>query len=77
MYWLPILEKNGHSLVYFEQTKERDQYSKINITPAPDSILRISMHVKKVNGKVNIKEQKLETFNRVGFSAVEWGGVIH
>ena len=77
MYWLPILEKNGHSLVYFEQTKERDQYSKINITPAPDSMLRISMHVKKVNGKVNIKEQKLETFNRVGFSAVEWGGVIH
>ena len=35
------------------------------------------MHVKKVNGKVSIKEQKLNKFNRTGFSAVEWGGVIH
>ena len=77
MYWLPILEKNEHNLIYFEQTEERDNYSKITITPKPDSILRIAMHVKKVNGKVNIKEQKLNTFKRNGFVAVEWGGVIH
>ena len=77
MYWLPILENNKHNLIYFEQTKERDKYSKLNISPRPDSILRISMHVKKVNGKVSIKEQKLNKFNRTGFSAVEWGGVIH
>lgn len=77
MYWLPILEENKHNLVYFEQTEERDKYSKINISPMPDSILRISMHVKKVDKKVYIKEEKLNTFNRTGFSAVEWGGVIH
>ena len=35
------------------------------------------MHVKKVNDKMEIKEQKLETFNRTGFVAVEWGGVIY
>ena len=32
MYWLPILEKNKKSLVYFELTEERNSYSKINIT---------------------------------------------
>ena len=77
MYWLPILEKNGQSLVYFELTEERNQYSPINISPAPDSLLRIAMHVKKVDKKVDIKEQKLKTFKRTGFVAVEWGGVIH
>lgn len=77
MYWLPILERNGKNLVYFELTKERDSYSKLNITPKVDSILRLAIHVKKVNNKVNIKEQKLTTFNRVGFTAVEWGGVIY
>ena len=77
MYWLPILEKNGQSLVYFELTEERNKYSPITIKPAPDSLLRIAMHVKKVDKKVNIKEQKLKTFNRKGFVAVEWGGVIH
>ena len=77
MYWLPILEKNGKSLVYFELTEEREKYSPITITPAPDSLLRIAMHVKKVDTKVDIKEQKLKTFKRKGFTAVEWGGVIH
>ena len=75
MYWLPILEKNGQSLVYFELTEERDSYNKLEITPAPDSLLRVAIHVKKVNNKVNIKEQKLPTFERTGFTAVEWGGV--
>ena len=77
MYWLPILESNGQSLVYFELTEERELYNKINIYPKPDSMLRVAMHVKKVNEKVDIKEQVLPSFNRVGFSAIEWGGVIH
>ena len=77
MYWLPILEKNGKNLVYFELTDERDSFNKLIINPKPDSILRLAIHVKKVNNKVNIKEQKLETFNRTGFTAVEWGGMTY
>lgn len=77
MYWLPIMEKNKHNLVYFELTDERDYYSKINISPKPDSILRMAMHLKKVDGYVKIKEQKLPTFERNGFTVVEWGGVSY
>ena len=77
MYWLPILEKNGKNLVYFELTESREKYNKLNINPKPDSLLRIAIHVKKVNKKTNIKKQKLKTFERKGFTAVEWGGVIH
>ena len=77
MYWLPILEKNNQSLVYFELTNERQKYNKIKITPKPDSLLRVAIHVKKVKHPTEIKEQKLSTFKRSGFTAVEWGGVIH
>lgn len=77
MYWLPVLEKNEKSLVYFELTSSRESYNKLNITPKPDSILRFSIHIKKVDKKINIKNQVLETFNRVGFTVVEWGGVNH
>ena len=77
MYWLPILESNEKSLVYFELTEEREKYNKINIKPTPDSLLRVAIHVKKVDKEVNIKEQELPTFKRVGFTAVEWGGVVH
>lgn len=77
MYWLPILEKNGKNLVYFELTDSRESYNKLIINPKPDSLLRMAIHVKKVDKKTNIKEQKLTTFDRKGFTAVEWGGVIH
>lgn len=77
MYWLPILEQNGQSAVYFELTEERDSYNKLEISPAPDSILRVAMHVKKVDKLIKIKEQELTKFERKGFVAVEWGGVLY
>ena len=40
-------------------------------------MLRVSIHIKKVNDKVSIKEQKLEKFERIGFSAIEWGGMTY
>jgi hypothetical protein len=77
MYWLPILEKNGKNLVSFEFTDDRNKTSPLIIEPAPDSILRFGIHIKKVQNKVNIKEQMLPTFERKGFVAVEWGGTVH
>ena len=77
MYWLPILEKNEKNLVYFELTNSREKFNKLIINPKPDSLLRIAIHIKKVDKKVDIIEEKLPTFKRKGFTAVEWGGVIH
>ena len=77
MYWLPVMESNEKNLVYFELTEEREVGNKLIIDPKPDSLLRVSIHIKKVNKKIDIKEQKLEKFNRLGFVAVEWGGMIY
>ena len=74
MYWLPVLEQNEKSLVYFETTESLQKKNKLIINPKPDSLLRINIHIKKVNKKVSIKEQELPRFERKGFSAVEWGG---
>lgn len=76
-YWLPILEKNGQSLVYFELTEERESYNPIYINPKPDSLLRIVIHIKKVDHKINILKQNLTKFKRRGFVAVEWGGTTY
>ena len=76
MYWLAILEKNEKNLIYFELTDERQNSNMLLINPIPDSLLRINMHVKKVDKKINIKEQKLQKFERKGFVAVEWAGTI-
>ena len=75
MYWLPVLEQNEKSLVYFETTESLEKKNKLIINPKPDSLLRINIHIKKVNKKVSIKEQELPRFERKGFAAVEWGGI--
>ena len=76
MYWLPKMEENGDNLVHFEFTKDREKENKLNIEPRPDSMLRMEIVIKKKKKKVNVKEQKIEHFDRVGFSVVEWGGTI-
>lgn len=78
IYWLPVLENNGKSIVHFELTDERQSFNKITVTPKPDSMLRMSMHIKKVDKEPkNIEMQHMKHFNRKGFAVVEWGGVIH
>lgn len=51
--------------------------NKLIITPKPDSLLRVSIHIKKVNERITIKEPKLSLFNRHGFTIVEWGGMVY
>ena len=55
--------------------EEKQSNNELIIEPKPDSLLRVTMHVKKVNKKIDIEEQKLTLFERIGFTAVEWGGV--
>lgn len=77
MYWLPILEQNEKSFVYFELTEERQQGNRMTISPTPDSLLRVNMHVWQIDENPNLPEQNLPTFERKGFAAVEWGGTNH
>ena len=72
-YWLPILLKNKLSLCSF-QTQEFFNNMQMIISPKPDSILRIFLSIKKIDHPINIEEQKLESFERKGFTVVEWGG---
>ena len=75
MYWLPILENNEKNLIYFETADTLNKNEPINFSIKPDTLIRIRMHVKKVDKEINIKEQELTKVNRTGFTAVEWGGV--
>lgn len=77
MFWLPILEQNEQSVVYFEQTLERNENCPLYFSTTPDSMLRVTIHIKKVDGFVDVKEQQLYSFERKGFCVVEWGGVSY
>ena len=46
----------------------------LDINPNPDTIIRVLMTFKGLDGPIKVKEQKLVTPERKGFIVVERGG---
>ena len=72
-YWLPRLEKNEYNLVTF-QTKRYTDAVRMEISPKPDSVLRVFMAFKAIDGPTDIPVPEIKPFKRTGFTVVEWGG---
>jgi len=74
IYWLPQLENNPYNAVYFAQT-EYEKVSKLEISPTPETQIRVMMVWQGLQAKINLPEQILaQTPERKGFTVVEWGG---
>ena len=73
VYWLPKMHDNKYNLVTFAG-KEYTDNAKLEITPQPDSILRVFMVFKPLDEKITIKAPEIKPFMRKGFTVVEWGG---
>ena len=72
-FWLPVLLKNKLSLCSF-QSKEFFDHIPMNVSPKPETLIRIFLTIKKIDAPIEVKEQKLERHERKGFTVVEWGG---
>ena len=49
--------------------------SELEIDPKPETLFRVFMIYKPCNQDFKVKEQELPTFQRKGFTVVEWGGM--
>ena len=74
VYWLPILEKNEYNFIRFYEKEEIDEMMPLEITPGPETLIRVLMGWKKLDKNIEVKEQKLEKVQRTGYTVVEWGG---
>ncbi len=74
VYWLPHMQNNKYNLITF-QTDVYENSAKLNISPKPDNILRIFMVYKALDEFVEVQEPVLSTFERDGFTVIEWGGI--
>jgi hypothetical protein len=73
VYWLPIMQENEYNLITFAG-KEYEELAPLQIEPEPDSMLRVFMVFKALDESMEIEEQELNTFERKGFTVIEWGG---
>lgn len=76
MYWLPKLEENEYNLIRFLSMDEINKQMSLDITPTPDTLIRIFMIYKPIDKKISIKEQELIKVERSGYTVIEWGGSL-
>ena len=72
VYWLPQMEDNKYNLIRFEIKAEQDENMPLNITPTPDTVIRVMMDWKAINEPIDIPQQQLTTPERTWFTVVEW-----
>ena len=73
IYWLPQMQDAPYNVISF-QTEAYTEGAALEITPAPDSLLRVFMTYYPTDAEVEIAPQIFEGFTRQGFTVVEWGG---
>lgn len=73
VYWLPLMEENPYNIISF-QTDIYEETAKLEITPKPDTVIRVFMAWKKADEFLEIPKQELLKPERNGFTVVEWGG---
>lgn len=72
-FWLRYMQNNPYNVISF-QTSAYTEAAKLNITPLPDTTIRVFMAWYASDKAIDIPEQTLESTPRNGFTAVEWGG---
>jgi hypothetical protein len=53
------MEDNKYNLIRFETKAKQDENMPLNITPKPDTVIRVMMDRKTVDELINIPEQQL------------------
>lgn len=73
VFWLPRMQDNPYNVISF-QTDNYLKAAELEVSPRPDTMIRVFMAWKKADNFVHLKEQKLAKIQRKGFALVEWGG---
>lgn len=75
IYWLPRMEVNKYNAIHFA-FESYEAVSELQITPKPETLIRLMMLYEPIESPIAINPQKLpEAPKRSGFVAVEWGGM--
>ena len=68
-----MMQENKYNIISF-QTEAYTNSARLEVTPTPDSIIRVFMAYKASDEYVYIEAQELTAPNREGFTVIEWGG---
>jgi hypothetical protein len=58
------MQDSKYYFINFIQTKDFNKIAPISISPKPDSMMRVFMHLEKLDEKKSVKKQNLIPFDR-------------
>ena len=73
VFWLPLMQENPYNIISF-QTERYTEVAKLNVSPEPDTLIRVFMVWKGQDAYCQLPAQILTAPERDGFTVVEWGG---
>ncbi len=76
-FWVPRLSERSYYFISFISQSDFDSYAPLTVSPRPDSTIRVFFDYKGLDRKISVREQKLTTPERKGFTVVEWGGRLY
>jgi len=76
-YWPKRMDwKKKYCVAYYLKREEMDKAAPLTISKTPESLLRLFFKFVPTDTLVTVPEPKIEKFQRIGFSVVEWGGIL-
>ncbi len=74
-YWCPRMVANEKNYIHFMFNEEYNKYADLEVNPAPDKLFRVFMLWSKAQEtNTQVIPQAIQSFERSGFTVVEWGG---
>lgn len=75
-YWRAMLDQDSYYLIKLIPSDFIENNFGLDINPKPDSELRLFFAFQPISEKYPANGPIINNFERIGFSVVEWGGVI-
>lgn len=75
-YWLRELKRANYYLISPVSKEFIENNLKLDVTPVPDTVIRVILYFSPLDNPINIPTPVLEKPKRTGFTVVEWGGIL-
>ncbi|TAL14483.1 hypothetical protein EPN95_02725 [Patescibacteria group bacterium] len=76
-YWQSRIPHKPYVRLSWLNTAQMNELAPLTISPQPTSLIRVFLDMRGLDQSVPIPAQTFVAPNRVGFTVVEWGGLLH
>ncbi|MCL5970578.1 MAG: hypothetical protein M1450_03705 [Patescibacteria group bacterium] len=75
-YWQKALPLSPYYFVAIMDNESIENVEPLDINPKPDTLIRVRLYFQLLDKKIQKEVPVIETPKRIGFTAVEWGGMV-